>query len=289
LIDTLKESYSISRLCTTFGIHRSSYRYWLEKHGKINVKNLHIDAHVKAAFALSEGSAGARTVATLVTQDGYPLSRYRASKAMKRLSLVSCQPTVHQYKIAKKEHVTIKNHLNREFSPVRPNQVWCGDVTYLWVGNKWQYLAAVLDLYSRKIVGFALSNSPDSKLTKRALSNAFEARGRPEDLLFHSDQGCHYTSLAFRQLIWQYQIKQSMSRRGNCWDNAPMERFFRSLKTESMPKKGYINEDLAKRSVMNYIHKYYNAVRPHSHNVGLSPNKKEIFYWKISNSLARKG
>ena len=289
MIKSLKESYPINLLCQVFGVHRSSYRYWFENYGKVNAKNIRIDAEVKEAYALSDGSAGARTIATLVTQDGYPLSRYRAAKSMKRLSFVSCQPTTHKYKVAKKEHVNVKNHLNREFSPVRPNQVWCGDVTYLWVGDKWQYLAAVLDLYSRKIVGFSLSDSPDSELTKQALSNAFEARGRPKNLMFHSDQGCHYTSLSFRQLIWKYQIKQSMSRRGNCWDNAPMERFFRSLKTENMPKKGYINEDLAKRSVMNYIHKYYNVARPHSHNLGLPPNKKEAFYWKTSNWLTRKG
>ncbi len=146
-----------------------------------------------------------------------------ATKAMKRLRIVSCQPPKHHYKPAKKDHVNIKRHLNREFSPLRPNQVWCGDVTYLWIGNKWQYLATVLDLYGRKIIGFALPNSPDSELTKRALSNAFEARDRPSNVMFHSDQGCHYTSLAFRQLIWKYQIKQSMSRRGNCWESLPHE------------------------------------------------------------------
>ena len=131
-------------------------------------------------------------------------------------------------------------------------------------------------MYSRKVVGFALSGSPDSELTKQALSNAFKARGCPKGLMFHSDQGCHYTILAFRQQVWKYKIKQSMSRRGNCWDNAPMERFFRSLKTENMPKNGYINADVAERSVMDYIHKYYNVVRPHSHNLGLSPRKKSF-------------
>jgi putative transposase len=208
---------------------------------------------------------------------------------MKRQGLVSCQPPKHNYKPANKAHIDIGNHLNREFSPISLNQVWCGDVTYLWVGDRWRYLATVLDLYSRKIVGFALSDSPDSELTKLALSNAFEARGKPIGLMFHSDQGCHYTSLSFRQLIWKYQIKQSMSRRGNCWDNAPMERFFRSLKTENMPKNGYKNEAAANDSVRDYIYKYYNSIRPHSHNLGLSPHQKEAFYWKTSNWLAKKG
>jgi len=285
----MKESHSIKSLCEVFEIHRSSYRYWKIKANKIRSEDLRADIEVKAAYALSGGSAGSRTISTLVTSGGYNLSRYRASKSMKRQGLISCQPPKHNYKPANKVKVDIANHLNREFSPVSPNQVWCGDVTYLWVGDRWRYLATVLDLYSRKIVGFALSDSPDSELTKLALSNAFKARGNPIGVMFHSDQGCHYTSLSFRQLIWKYQIKQSMSRRGNCWDNAPMERFFRSLKTENMPKNGYENETVAKDCVRDYIYKYYNSIRPHSHNLGLSPNVKEAFYWKTSNWLAKKG
>jgi putative transposase len=285
----MKESYSIKSLCEVFEIYRSSYRYWSVNANKIRSEDVHADVEVKAAYTLSGGSAGSRTIATIVTSGGYDLSRYRASKSMKRQGLVSCQPPKHNYKPANKENITIENHLNREFSPISPNQVWCGDVTYLWVGDRWRYLATVLDLYSRKIAGFALSDSPDSELTKLALSNAFKARGNPIGVMFHSDQGCHYTSLSFRQLIWKYQIKQSMSRRGNCWDNAPMERFFRSLQTENMPKNGYENETVANDFVRNYIYKYYNSIRPHSHNLGLSPNEKEAFYWKTSNWLAKKG
>jgi len=118
---------------------------------------------------------------------------------MKRQGLVSCQPPKHNSKLANKVNVNIENHLNREFSPISPNKVWCGDVTYLWVGDRWRYLATVLDLYSRKVVGFALSDSPDSKLTKLALSNAFKARGKPIGVIFHSIKAaitlaCHFGS-----------------------------------------------------------------------------------------------
>jgi putative transposase len=247
-----------------------------------------VDVLVSEAFKLSGGSAGSRTIATLVSQRHEPLSRYRAAKSMKRLKIVSCQPPKKNYRKSKKSHVEIPNHLNREFSPAKPNQVWCGDVTYIWTGNQWHYLAVVLDLYSRKIIGFSLSNSPDSSLTKQALSNAFESRGRPQGVMFHSDQGCHYTSLSYRQLIWKYGIKQSMSRRGNCWDNAVMERFFRSLKTENMPKKGYLSRKTATHLIRNYIYRYYNLIRPHGHNLGLSPNNKEAFYWKTAKQVAKK-
>lgn len=117
-----------------------------------------------------------------------------------------------------------------------PNQVRCGDVTYIWTGKGWTYLAVVLDLFARKPVGWAMSFSPDSRLTIKALKMAWERRGHPAGIMFHSNQGSHYTS---RQLLWRYRITQSMSRRGNCWDNSPMERFFRSLKNKWIPIMSY--------------------------------------------------
>lgn len=150
-------------------------------------------------------------------------------------------------------HICIPNSLDRQFDPARPNQVWVGDVTYIWAGNRWSYLAVVLDLYARKIIGWAMSYSPDSELTAKALTMAFESRGKPDGLLFHSDQGSHYTSTKYRQLLWRYQIKQSLSRRGNCWDNSPMERFFRSLKTEWVPTLGYKSLAEVRNHVTSYI------------------------------------
>jgi len=176
----------------------------------------------------------------------------------------------------------VPNTLNREFNVNTPNQVWCGDVTYIWVGKRWAYLAIVLDLFSRKPIGWAFSLSPDSQLTSKALMNAYESRGKPKGVLFHSDQGMHYTSQKFKQALWRCQIKQSMSRRGNCWDNAPMERFFRSFKTEWMPETGYQYFAEAERSIMNYIIGYYSSIRPHRHNNGKSPNEVERIYWKTS-------
>jgi len=132
-----------------------------------------------------------------------------------------------------------------------------------------------------------MSFSPDSHLTGNALSMAFESRNKPKEVMFHSDQGCHYTSKQFRQLLWRYQIKQSMSRRGNCWDNAPMERFFRSLKTEWIPNKGYESFACAKRDITDYIIGYYSQVRPHQHNLGLAPNVVEDKYWIEYKTVAK--
>lgn len=201
-----------------FGVHRSSYRYWASRDKSLSSERVLIRAEVRRAYELSNGSAGARTIADIVTARGIPLSRYQASKLMKELKFVSCQLPKHTYHKAQQEHTHIPNRLSRQFAVTEPNQVWCGDVTYIWTGQKWSYLAVVIDLFARKVIGWAMSNSPDSTLTSKALTMAYESRGKPSGVMFHSDQGCHYTSKKYRQLLWRYRITQSMSRRGNCWD-----------------------------------------------------------------------
>jgi len=242
---------------------------------------------VKEVHRQSNGSAGARTIAIMATDNGFPLSRYRASNIMKKLNLVSCQLPQHAYKKATKEHVAIPNILDRQFAVIEPNQLWCGDVTYIWTGNRWAYLAVVMDLFARKPVGWAMSHSPDSNLTCQALTMAFESRGRPKEVMYHSDQGSHYTSRQFRQLVWRYRLTQSMSRRGNCWDNSPMERFFRSLKTEWIPTTGYCSFSEAKHGINDYIIGYYSEFRPHSYNGGLTPNESEYRYRKYYKPVAK--
>jgi putative transposase len=286
MIDDLQESYCTTTLCEAFEIHRSTLKYRRTAARRVDPERVKMNAMVRSAHNLSQGSAGARSIAGIVTGFGVPLSRYRASGFMRRLELVSTQVPKHKYKKANQPHTSIPNTLNREFSPTAPNQIWCGDVTYVWSGKRWCYLAVVLDLYARQVVGWALSNSPDSRLTAKALTMAYETRGKPTDVMFHSDQGCHYTSVKFRQFLWRYQIKQSMSRRGNCWDNAPMERFFRSLKTEWVPQMGYQSFTEAKRSIFDYITGYYCKIRPHQHNGGLSPNKSEELFFGSSKSVA---
>lgn len=267
-------------------MHRSSYKYWKQRDTSLSPKELRLQAEVKSAHVLSGGSAGARTIAEIVTQHGIPLSRYRATRFMRELELVSCQLPKHAYRKASKEHIAIPNLLDRQFDVTAPNQVWCGDVTYVWTGNRWAYLAVVIDLFARKPVGWSMSHSPDSELTTKALTMAYELRGRPSGVMFHSDQGTHYTSRKFRQRLWRYKIKQSMSRRGNCWDNAPMERFFRSLKTEWIPTIGYRTFNEAKIDITKYIIGYYSQVRPHQHNGGLAPNESEKIYWQNYKTVA---
>lgn len=269
----------MKRLCELFEVHRSSYRAWQARPTGVKPAEGHLRERIAAVHRWSHGSAGARTIATLVSAEGYPLSRYRAARRMKELGLVSSQPPRHRYKRAEQPHASIPNRLERQFKVEAPNKVWAGDITYIWTGKRWAYLAVVIDLFARKPVGWALSLTPDSELPKKALTMAYESRGEPTGVMFHSDQGSQYTSLAFRQQLRRYRMVQSMSRRGNCWDNSPMERFFRSLKTEWIPATGYDSFEAAKHGITDYVIGYYSQIRPHTHNGGLAPNEAERRHW----------
>ena len=207
----------------------------------------------------------------MMRDSGESIGRYKVRSLMRELGLISKQPGNHVYKKATVERPDIPNVLNREFVVPAANTVWCGDITYIWAQGKWHYLAVVMDLYARRVIGWAFSSKPDADLVIKALDMAFELRGRPQGVLFHSDQGAQYGSRQFRQRLWRYRMQQSMSRRGNCHDNAPMERVFRSLKTEWVPSVGYMSTQQAQHDISQYLMHRYNWVRPHQFNGGLPP------------------
>ncbi|EFJ3744546.1 IS3-like element ISEc31 family transposase, partial [Escherichia coli] len=278
IVARLSDSHSVVSLCSALEIHRSSYRYWRKRRDTVNPARVRLCSEIRRAWNQSRGSAGARTLAEMLTQNGVPMSRYRAGRLMKYLNLSSCQPGKHQYKNARQEHTCLPNLLERQFAVPEPDRVWCGDITYIWAGNRWCYLAVVMDLFARRVIGWSLSANADTALITSALRMAYEVRGQPRDVMFHSDQGSQYTGLKYQQLLWRYRIKQSVSRRGNCWDNSPMERFFRSLKTEWVPTDGYTGKDVARQQISSYILNYYNSVRPHHYNGGLTPEESENRY-----------
>ena len=194
----------------------------------------------------------------MMQEEGEQIGRFKVRRLMRELELVSKQPGSHAYKKATVERPDIPNILNREFDVEAPNQVWCGDITYIWAQGKWHYLAVVMDLYARRVVGWALSEKPDADLVIKALDVAYEQRGKPQGLLFHSDQGSQYGSRNFRQRLWRYRMRQSMSRRGNCWDNAPTESFFNSLKNERVHGMRYNTRGEAIADLFDYIEVFYN-------------------------------
>ena len=282
MIRQLREQASVRLLCSAFGIAESSYYHHLASLRRPRAEQAKLEADIKTLFDASRQAAGSRTLQASLRQQGYDIGRYRVRRLMKKLALVSKQPGAHPYRRATEERPDIPNHLQRAFMPEAPNRVWCGDITYIWVGNQWHYLAVVMDLYARRVIGWAFGEKANARLVCRALEMAWEQRGRPRGVWFHSDQGSQYTSRKFRQKLWRCQIQQSMSRRGNCWDNAPMERLFRSLKHEWMPTAGYADAHEARMDLGRYLLDYYNHTRPHQFNAGLPPALAEKKRYRVS-------
>ena len=164
-----------------------------------------------------------------------------------------------------------ENILNRQFNPARPNQTWTSDITYIHTRSGWLYLAAVMDLYSRKIVGWAMGATMHAELCSRALRMALGQRKPASGLLIHSDRGSQYASHEYQKLLKQHGLICSMSRKGNCWDNAVMERFFLNLKMERVWQRDYANPMEAEKDITEYIVGFYNCVRLHSTLGNLPP------------------
>ena len=265
----------MNRLCSIFEVPRSTYYSYRNRKRRIDSERIRLRIKVAEIFNISRQSAGSRTIVDRMREEGESIGRFKVRRLMKEAGLESKQPKPYAYKTATVERPDIPNHLDREFNVKQPNLVWCGDITYVWVQNRWVYLAVVMDLYARRVVGWSLSDKPDTKLTVSALNMAYQLRGQPKEVMFHSDQGVQYASRSFRQHIWRYRMEQSMSRRGNCWDNAPKERVFRSFKSEWMPPEGYRSFPEAKRDIGCYLMDYYNSYRPHQRNGGIAPTVAE--------------
>ena len=271
MIDQLSTTEPIELLCALFNVPRSVYYDYRHRCRRIDAERLALRSKVSAIFSGSRRSAGSRTIMDMMQADGIEIGRFKVRRLMQELGLVSKQPGSHAYKKVTAERPDIPNVLNRAFTVSRPNQVWCGDITYIWAEGQWHYLAVVLDLYSRRVIGWAFSAKPDTELVMKALELAHIQRGKPKQVMFHSDQGSQYAARRFQQQLWRYRMQQSMSRRGNCWDNAPMERVFRSLKTEWVPHEGYATAQEAQRDISHYLMHRYNWLRPHQFNEGVAP------------------
>ena len=259
--------------CLTSLFNLSKSAYYRAKSAQPNVRKaerIRLTSQLTRWFIESRRAAGSRYLVNKFRLVGEFVGRYKVRQLMKEAGLFSKQPK-HRYRNAVQERIDAPNALSRQFEVPQKNQVWCGDITYIWTGKQWGYLATVMDLHARRVVGWAMSDAPNAQLACDALNMALQIRGKPKGLMFHSDQGVQYASAAYRAVLFENRIAQSMSRRGNCWDNAPMERLFRSLKSEWIPKLGYLNLNEAKVDVGFYLMTHYNHDRPHAANNGLPP------------------
>ncbi len=250
-------------LCRVLKVQRSGFYEWLKK--KVDIKDLLLVWLVVRVFEKSRRSYGARNIAKELQALGFLVGRFKARSLMKKAGIEARRKK--KFRITTDSNHTLHiapNLLNRQFNVKERNTVWCGDITYLLTKEGWMYLAVVIDLASRKVVGWALAKRMKKQLVIDALRSAFMSRLPPKGLMFHSDRGSQYASEAFRKLLTRYGMIQSMSRKGNCWDNAVAERFFRSLKSEQTNDRIYESRDDLRKDVFDYIEVFYNRQRRHS-------------------------
>ena len=219
---------------------------------------------IKANFKRHLARYGSPRICKELRKEGVR-SRTRVARLMRHDGLAAHGKRKFRVTSDSKHNLPIHpNLLNREFIAKRPNQVWTGDITYIRTLKGWLYLAVVIDLYSRKVIGWAMSDRINALLVARALRMAITSRRPRNDVIFHSDRGSQYASNLFQRIIEAFNFKPSMSRKGDCWDNAPTESFFATLKKELIRNLVYSTRGLAMTKIFQYIEGYYNTVRLHS-------------------------
>lgn len=265
-----KAGFKVTDICRNLKLQRSGY-YRRSVQKPIDAEEVMLKAKVQQIHHEMHATYGSRRMCAELNAQGYLLGRYKVRRVMKNLSLKAKRPKQHRYPTIGQMSSIAPNTLNRQFNPAQSNSHWTGDITYIRTSQGWLYLAIVLDLYSRRVVGWAFSGQPNSELSTRALQLAVQHRRPEQPLLFHTDQGVQYSSDQFQRSLRMHGITASMSRRGNCLDNAVTERFFRSLKTERVNTRQYKTRQEAMEDIADYIEPFYNRIRRHSTLGNLSP------------------
>lgn len=261
-------------MCGALGVSRGGFYAWLTRaRSRRSRGDEELGAMVRASFLASDRTYGARRIWRDLLAEGADCGLHRVQRLMCGLGLKArprrrrLPPDLGERQVG----AIAPNVLDRSFEAEAPNRKWIADFTYIWTAEGWLYVAAVIDLFSRRVVGWSMSAAMTAQLVADALMMAVWRRGKPHALLHHSDRGSQYTSEQFQRLMADLGITCSMSRSGNCWDNAAMESFFSSLKTERTANKTYRTRDEAKADVFDYIERFYNPKRRHSTIGYLSP------------------
>lgn len=264
--------WPVAWICGALGVSRSGFHAWLTRAPSKRARDDEvIGARVRASHVGSYRTYGARRVWHDLLTEGIACGLHRVERLMQAQGLRARPRRRGLPKDNGERSVIAGNVLDRQFTADRPNQKWVADFTYIWTAEGWLYVAAVIDLFSRRVVGWSMSDTMTAQLVTDALIMAIWRRGKPDALLHHSDQGSQYTSEQFQRLMANNGVTCSMSRSGNVWDNAAMESFFSSLKTERIGKKVYRTRAQAKADVFDYIECFYNPTRRHSTLGYLSP------------------
>jgi transposase InsO family protein len=268
---------SIQSMCNIYDVSKSGYYTWRDrKLSQRAIGNQSLAKRIKFIHEKSFGIYGSPRVTKKLHQQGIMASENRVARIMQSEGIVG---RIHTRKQRAPSIVeVIKRSKNKRLTAPEPtsiNQVWVGDVTYLWHQKRWWYLAVVMDLYSRKIIGWSLESYRKKALTISALNKAIQNRRPRSEMIFHSDRGVEYAAGAYRDLLSAHKIQPSMNRPGHCTDNAHMESFFHSLKGEWIRDNKYATVDVLRNSIRDYIVNFYNRTRLHSSLNYCSPNEFE--------------
>ena len=276
-IEAKKACYPVAVLCEQLGVSRSGYYAWARRaESSRSQSDRELGLEVAAVHQESRGRYGSPRVHAELRARGRHVARKRVARLMRqqglaarrRRRLVRTTDSAHRQPVA-------DNLLARHFSPGQPNCTWATDITYVATRQGWLYLAVVLDLFSRQVVGWAMGQSIDTQLVLGALDMALKSRKPPRGLLHHSDRGSQYASADYQRALEQRAIRCSMSRKGNCWDNAVVESFFSSLKRELVHEADFTTREQATAALFEYIEVFYNRKRRHSSLGYLSPVEYE--------------
>jgi transposase InsO family protein len=273
-------TYSVTTLCKVMGVSRSGYYDCLDRplSARSN-EDLILSKEIKAAHEKSYGTYGKRRIQKQLIRHGRSVGLSRISRLMSDSDIRSKAAKTHKVTTDSNHNKYISpNVLNRQFHSDKPNQAWVSDITYIRCRQGFVYLAVILDLFSRRVIGWSINDQLHSSIINQALDMAVINRKNIKGCLLHSDQGSQYASTSFRNRLKRYKLKQSMSRRGNCWDNAPCESFFHSLKVEWIGKKIYKDLEEVKSHIFHFIERFYNRFRLHSANNFYSPEEYESMH-----------
>jgi transposase InsO family protein len=282
--------FDVVMMCKLLSVPRASYYLWRDRPvSKREQRRALVGMAVETAYQQYKKRYGAPRLAIELNEQGIDCSINHVADLLKEKGLRARNGKGFKYRARTESKTNVsENLLQRRFSADAPNQKWVSDITYIKVGRKWLYLAAVLDLFSRKIVGWSLDTHMREDLIMDAFTMAVYNRDAPDnDALIHSDRGVQYRSNRYQGLVHDHGFKSSMSRKGNCWDNAVMESFFSRLKVELIYAENYKVVDDARAGIFEYIELFYNKIRRHSANGYISPDQFERKYSQLNVSTFR--
>lgn len=276
-IDSVRKAYPLYMLCRVMQVSRSEYYNWRQHSNSTRAREQErLIPMVKEIHELSRATYGSRRIANELESNGIPCGKQKAGTLMKLAGVQAKQRKKFKATTNSKHNLPVaSNLLKREFTVKNPDLVWVGDITYIWTTEGWLYLTVVIDLYSRRVVGWAINKRITKQLVIDALLMATWRRKPASGLIFHSDRGSQYCSHDFQKLLKCYGIRSSMSRKGDCWDNAVAESFFGTLKLELVFWEKYITRLQAKNNIIDYIEMFYNSKRRHSYLDYMTPMEYE--------------